>query len=65
MTLSGGPNVRVWHLPDGVLIWEATIPSSKGPNPPCLVALPVREKKNWFLSLSIDSSHQEKGLYGY
>jgi hypothetical protein len=29
------------------------------------VALPVKEKKNWFLSLSIDSSHQEKGLYGY
>ncbi|CAM6027580.1 unnamed protein product [Sphagnum balticum] len=41
MTLSGGTNVRAWHLPDGVLIWEAAIPSSKGSNPPRLVALPV------------------------
>jgi hypothetical protein len=45
MTLSGGTNVRAWHLPDGVLIWEAAIPSSKGSNPPRLVALPVRDKK--------------------
>jgi hypothetical protein len=45
MTMSGGTNVRAWHLPDGLLIWEAAIPSSKGSNPLRLVALPVRDKK--------------------
>ncbi|CAM6050215.1 unnamed protein product [Sphagnum compactum] len=55
MTLSGGTNVRAWHLPDGILIWEAAIPSSKGSNPPRLVALPVdidNDKINDLLVLS-------------
>ncbi|CAM6003737.1 unnamed protein product [Sphagnum balticum] len=55
MTLSGGTNVRAWHLPDGVLIWETAIPSSKGSNPPRLVALPVdidNDKINDLLVLS-------------
>jgi hypothetical protein len=55
MTMSGGTNVRAWHLPDGLLIWEAAIPSSKGSNPLRLVALPVdidNDKINDLLVLS-------------